>query len=195
MKNTKKKLLSILAFLLLLTACGNKGNDNQPEVSHPDEENTEVVQPGVETPIINQDFAALTTQSDLEAIIMGLYTESDLDPEFLEAIGNFHLITTLKPEDKTSQEAYFGGTYDFKEAKISESGISTSAYSLMLLRAEDAGQAKKLAQDISKSVNPNKWICVTAETVVSLANDDLVLVIMGEQKEATKIIETFKRLP
>lgn len=195
MKNKKNILFSVLVILLLLTACGKSGKDTEPEIENPDEDNTAIVQPGVETPITTQDFEALTTQSDLEAIIMGLYTESDLDPEFLEAIGNFHLITSLKPEDKTSQEAYFGGTYDFKEAKISESGISTSAYSLMLLRAEDAEQAKKLAQDISKSVNPNKWICVTAETVVSAVNDDLVLVIMGEQKEANKIIETFKRLP
>lgn len=195
MKNKKKILISVLVLLLLLTACGKSNNDTEPEVENPDDDNTGFVQEGVETPLIYQDFSALNTQSDLKSIIMGLYTESDLDPDYLESIGNFHLITSLKAEDKTSQDAFFGGTYDFKETNISESGINTSPYSLMLLRAEDAGQAKKLAQDISKSVNPNKWICVTAETVVSAANDDLVLVIMGEQKEVNKIIETFKRLP
>ena len=194
MKINKKILLSLLLVLLLLTACGTKdeGNVNNPEVNEPTEE---MPIAGVETPITKEDFTDLTTESDLEAIIMGLYTASDIDADFLEMISNFHMITSFNKDDISTQKVYFGDVYDFKEAKVSESGISTSAYSLMLVRANDASQAQKLAQDIAKSVNPNKWICVTAETVVTAVNKDLALVIMGEQKQVNAMIETFKTLP
>lgn len=197
MKSNKKLLSSLLVFLLLLSACGSKnegeGSANTPEVSEPSEETPEFVQ-AEETPLTDFDWDKVSSESELKDIIMGLYSTANIDKEFLEALSNFHMMTSLKETDTDSQIAVFGKEYSFKEALISESGITTNAYSLMLVRANSESEAAKLAGEIKESVNPAKWVCVSAESVISSSQKDLVLVVMGEQAVAQVLIDTFNTI-
>lgn len=72
--------------------------------------------------------------------------------------------------------------------------MSTTAYNLILLRADDEKEAKKLSENVKKSVDPGKWICVAAETVESSYKGNLAIIVMGEKDIADSIIETFNKL-
>ena len=50
-----------------------------------------------------------------------------------------------------------------KEAVVSEPMISSIAYSLVLVRVEDAKNAQSIAQQMKDGINPHKWVCVEAD--------------------------------
>lgn len=82
---------------------------------------------------------------------------------------------------------------DYKEAIASESMVTSTAHSVVLIRLNDASDAEDVVKDIEKNANPRKWICVGAENVYVLSKGDLVLLIMSNEL-APKIKENFENL-
>lgn len=65
-----------------------------------------------------------------------------------------------------------------KEAAVSEAMISSQAYSLVLLRVNDAADAEEVANSMLKGIDTRKWICVEADDIKVVTQDDLVLLVM-----------------
>lgn len=65
-----------------------------------------------------------------------------------------------------------------KEAVISESMMSATAYSMVLVRVKDAKDAQTVAQQMKDGINPRKWICVGADDMVVAGYCDVVMLIM-----------------
>ena len=65
-----------------------------------------------------------------------------------------------------------------KEASVSESMIGAQAYSLTLVRVEDAASAGTLAQSMFDNIDTRKWICVEATEKQAVVCGDLVMFIM-----------------
>ena len=115
---------------------------------------------------------------------------ADLSGETVEALVNkiyeskmpeFALMTM--PVDLADAEmvAWQTGISDpalLKEAVISESMMGSQAYSLVMVRVNDAAKSEEVAQMMLDNIDPRKWICVEANDLLVATSNDVALLIM-----------------
>ncbi len=65
-----------------------------------------------------------------------------------------------------------------KEAVASESMMGAQAYSLVLVRLQDASKAAEVAQAMRNGIDQRKWICVMADDIRVVAAGDVVMLCM-----------------
>ncbi len=82
---------------------------------------------------------------------------------------------------------------NYSEALVSESMITSTAHSVVLIRLEDAKDSEKVVEELKEKANPRKWICVEAENTYVLSKGDLVVLIMSNEL-APRIKENFENL-
>lgn len=103
------------------------------------------------------------------------------------------------PVDTTDADAvtYMTSLTDgsvIKEASVSESMMGSQAYSLVLVRLNDAAQAEATAQSMFDNINTRKWICVEATEKQAVVCGDLVMFIMLDPQYGVttdQIVEAF----
>lgn len=199
MKKLIKYSVILFASLALLTGCA--GKDKTPDV--PDLEDPGFVDPGQDSDIKMLDSVevqevaldSVTIDSDLKDISDAIYTSiGDSNEQISFITSGMHVAGLFKDESSDTNEFYFGKDYDYKEAYVSESGMSTSAYSFMLIRTEDEASAKALASEITETVDPAKWICVFAEATEASSKGNLVAVVMANQDSADAILNAFNSI-
>ena len=134
---------------------------------------------------------------------------ADLSGESAEALVNkiyeskmpeFALMTM--PVDLADAEmvAWQTGVSDpalLKEAVISESMMGSQAYSLVMVRVNDAAKAEEVAQMMMDNIDPRKWICVAADDIDAAIYGDLVLFVMIDSSfgiPAADFIGAFKTI-
>ena len=165
-----KKLIAILmlaAMVLSLTACGAK------------------------TPAEDQPQGADLSGETVEALIEKIY-ETKM-PEFA--------LMTM-PVDLADAEttAWLTGVSDpalLKEAAVSESMMGSQAYSLVMVRVNDAAKSEEVAQMMLDNIDPRKWICVGADDIDAAIYGDLVMFVMidsGFGMPAADFIGAFKTI-
>ena len=99
---------------------------------------------------------------------------------------NLPMLTDI-PVDNESVEGFLGTTeVSYKEALAKEPMISSIPHSVVLVRLNDAKDAKAAVEKIKASVNPRKWICVEASNVVVKSKGDLVILIMADTEMTTE---------
>lgn len=62
---------------------------------------------------------------------------------------------------------------------LSESMMSSTAYSAVYIRTNDDGDAEAIRQQLMDNINPAKWVCVSAEKEVSAIFGNDVFFVMG----------------
>ena len=134
---------------------------------------------------------------------------ADLSGESAEALVNmiyeskmpvFALMTL--PVDLADAEmvAWQTGVSDpalLKEAVISESMMGSQAYSMVMVRVNDAAKAEEVAQMMLDNIDPRKWICVAADDIDAAIYGDLVLFVMIDSQfglPAADFIGAFKTI-
>ena len=134
---------------------------------------------------------------------------ADLSGESAEALVNkiyetkvpeFALMTM--PVDLADAEmvAWQTGINDpalLKEAVISESMMGSQAYSMVMVRVNDAAKAEEVAQMMLDNIDPRKWICVAADDIDAAIYSDLVLFVMIDSSfgiPAADFIGAFKTI-
>lgn len=70
---------------------------------------------------------------------------------------------------------------------ISESMISSVAYSAMYIRTNDEADAQQILDMLMEKVNPAKWICVTAEKEIGAVFGNDVFFVMGAADAADDV--------
>lgn len=109
-------------------------------------------------------------------------TLSDIiDEIYAEKNTELALMTTEVDTSNAEEVTYYTGAKDtskIKEAAVSEPMISAQAYSMVLVRVNDSKDTKAVAEEMQKGINPNKWICVTADDVKVAGAGDTILLIM-----------------
>lgn len=83
---------------------------------------------------------------------------------------------------------------EYKEGAVSESMVGSIAYSMVVLRANDAESAQALADSVKEKVDPRKWICVEAETMNTAVIGDVVFFVMAEQQYVDALTASFQAL-
>ncbi len=103
------------------------------------------------------------------------------------------MVDNIELNDENFEYYAFVKDVKYKEAIASESMTGATAHSVVLIRLEDAKDAKDVVADIEKNADPRKWICVEAENKYVLSKGDLVVLIMTNDL-APKIKENFENL-
>lgn len=153
-----KKLHLILLILILVvsfTACQSKDVDTDPV------ENTNL-------------------EGSLESILDNIYETAEVDESFKDYINNRLQVTEITAENM----GYFLGKDDieFETAIASEPMMSSSAYSLCLVRVKEGADIEKIKTEIKENVDPRKWICVGVDPNNIIVDNigDVVVLIMND---------------
>lgn len=93
------------------------------------------------------------------------FTITPDDPDF-GAMWDWNYYTGLANGDKV------------KEAAVSESMIGSIPFSLVLLRLNDASDARAVAEEMKAGINTSKWICVDANDLLVAGYSDVVMLVM-----------------
>lgn len=168
----------------------NKGSDDNTEVEDKENDNKDETD---ETENKDDSNAQDTTDSELLAIIKKIYEIKD--PGLMLAD------TQVDLSDSDSVK-YYTGLSDIskvKEAVASETMIGSQAYSLVLVKLNDADDAESVANEMLKGIDPRKWICVEADDLQVVSHDDVILLIMvsstfEESVTSQQIVDAFKKV-
>lgn len=119
-------------------------------------------------------------EGSLESILNKIYETVDVDDSMKDYIQN-RLATT----EITSENAgyYFGkDDIEFESAIASEPVMTSSAYSLCLVRVKEGADIEKIKADIKENVDPRKWVCVGVDPNNVIVDNigDVVVLIMSD---------------
>ena len=177
-KRTIMNKIGIAAILMtlslsMLTGCGNSGDRTSDEVST--EENADTA-----------GMVHLNSADEVSAFMDEVYggVAEDLLP--------MEVSTTELDLGATDMISYHTGLSDLDGIEgiyLSESMMSSTAYSAVYIRTTDEADAEAIRQQLMDNINPAKWICVTAEQqyAVLLGND--IFFVMGHQDTASAVLE------
>ncbi|MDD3265475.1 MAG: hypothetical protein PHH02_06125 [Dehalococcoidales bacterium] len=119
-------------------------------------------------------------EGSLESILESIYQNADVDESFRDFIDE-GLYTT---EITTDRVGYFLGKegIEYEEGIASEPVMSTSAYSLCLIRVKDGADIEQIKNDIAENVDPMKWICVGVDPSNIIVDNigDVVFLLMSD---------------
>lgn len=129
-------------------------------------------------------------EGDLQDIMAEIYAGADLDAETKEAMQRY--VSDVLTADN---EQSFLGTADvpYTEGIFSVPMMSSIAYQCVLLRV-DPDDIETVKEQLLSNADVNKWVCVSAETVLVENVGDLVLFIMSEKETAYAVSAAFQAL-
>lgn len=84
-----------------------------------------------------------------------------------------------------------------KDIAVYEPMTGSQAFSLVLVRVKDAGDAQSVARQMKENIDPRKWICAMADQVMAAGYCDVVMFIMLDSnlgKTAQSYVDTFAAL-
>jgi len=170
-----------------VTQDDNKGSDDNTEVENKENDNKD------ETENKDDGNDQETTESELLAIIKKIYEIKDPG-----------LMLADTPVDLSDSDSvkYYTGLSDIskvKEAVASETMIGAQAYSLVLVKLNEAADAESVANEMLKGIDPRKWICVEADDLQVVSHDDVIMLIMvsstfEESVTSQQIVDAFKKV-
>lgn len=178
-----KKLFTVLltAFIVSvsITGCGSKQNaaDNAP---------------GQENVSTQAQTSAASSMS-LTEIVDAVYAKKSL---------KFPLMTMnveLTDTDALRYNTGLANADKIKEAVVSEPMMGSQAYSMVLVRLNNAADAKEVAQEMKNGIDQRKWICVEADDLKVAASGDVVMLVMisstfADTATAADFIGAFKEI-
>ena len=194
----KKYIAMFLALALMaaLVACGDKAEETQPvETTTPVVETTEAVIEETEEAEVEVPETEAAPQSEMAALISTIYTNHAPLELMLDTIPNEYFPIESIMESIT----YYTGLAD--GSKIAEIAISEpmmgQAYSLVVVKVNNADDAAAVAQEMYDNIDQRKWICVEADTKTAAYCGDIVMLFMvnasfEDQVSTASMVEAFK---
>lgn len=83
---------------------------------------------------------------------------------------------------------------NFKEGVVNEPMMGSIAHSVVVVRVNEGVDVEATVADIKAKVNPRKWVCVEAETVLVESKGDIIVLVMSNNDTATRMMDNFKKL-
>lgn len=126
-------------------------------------------------------------EGSLTDIMAGLYEKADLSEDFRAGMDSFE--TYELTEDL---EVSILGTdeIDYTEGVASIPMISPNAYQCVLLRVEE-NSVDTVKQQLKDNADLNKWVCVSAETMLIESRGNVIFFIMGDNDTAYAMNNAF----
>lgn len=117
-----------------------------------------------------------------EDIVEKLYLNVDVPP-----------CETIRLDEETFEAYAFIPYEEGLTAAAADALVNITAHSVVVIRTE-SGNGADLAEEILAHADPNKWLCVGAETVNVAYTDHYVVLVMSEKATADAIAENFRVL-
>ncbi len=119
-----------------------------------------------------------------------LYANADLDADFREGLEYFEML-----ELTDDLESYILGTDEitYTEGVVSMPAMSSVAYQCVLLRVDEA-DVETAKEVLKNSADPDKWVCVSAETTLIESRGDVIFFIMSSKDVAYAMSSAFQNL-
>lgn len=181
----KKRMLTaaLLAAALALTACGSKNEETMPsptpDLNAPATMPEEGMEIDPEFGVTPEEPVQAEPDSELSALIDSIYAAYPVDVMMLE--------TTAVDLTDTDWYPYQTGLNADQIAKVdaavlSEPGVGSQAYSMVLVRLKDKADAKEITDAMTDGINMRKWVCVEANRARAVAFDNKVLYVMADSE-------------
>lgn len=129
-------------------------------------------------------------EGSLNDIMASLYENAELDPDFRDNLDSYETV-----EITDDLESYILGTDEitYTEGVVSMPMMSSMAYQCVLLRVDEA-DVETVKQLLKDNADPDKWVCVSAETTLIESRGDVIFFIMSGKNEAYAMNTAFQNL-
>lgn len=179
----KLTLTAALLAALALTACGNKTTEATPtptpDLDAPATAPEEGMEIDPEFSVDPEEPAQAEPDAELSEMVDKIYAAHPVDVMMLQ--------TTAIDLTDTDWYPYQTGLDADQIAKVdaavlSEPGVGSQAYSLVLARLKDADDDQEIADAMMDGINMRKWVCVAADKARVVTFDDKVLFVMADSE-------------
>lgn len=127
-------------------------------------------------------------EGSLSDIMTGIYENADLSEDFREGLNNFE---TLELTEDFEMSVLGTDEVSYTEGVVSMPMMSSVAYQCVLLRVpEDDVETAK--QQIKDNADLDKWVCVSAETMLVESRGDVIFFVMGDNDVAYALNSAFQ---
>lgn len=129
-------------------------------------------------------------EGSLSEIMASIYEKADLDQDFRESLDGFE---TFELTDEMEVSILGTDEITYKEGVASMPMMSSIAYQCVLLRVEE-DDVDTVKQALKDNANPDKWVCVSAETTLIESRGDVIFFIMCDKDKAYAMNSAFQNL-
>lgn len=137
-----------------------------------------------------KEDASDNLEGALADIMASLYENAQLDEDFRAGLDSFE---TMELTDDLEISILGTDEITYTEGVVSMPMMSSIAYQCVLLRVDEA-DVEKVKQTLSDNANPDKWVCVSAETTLIESRGNVIFFIMSSKNEAYALNEAFQKL-
>ena len=134
--------------------------------------------------------SADSPEGDLTDIMASLYENAELDADFREGLPYFQ---TVELTDELNSSILGTDEITYTEGVVSMPMMSSVAFQCVLLRVDEA-DVETVKQTLKDNADPDKWVCVSAETTLIESRGNVVFFIMSGKNEAYALNEAFQKL-
>lgn len=127
-------------------------------------------------------------EGSLNDIMTGIYENADLSEDFKEGLANFE---TLELTDDFEVSVLGTDEISYIEGVVSMPMMSSIAYQCVLLRVEP-DNVETAKQQIIDNADLNKWVCISAETVLVESRGDVIFFVMADNDTAYALNNAFQ---
>lgn len=127
-------------------------------------------------------------EDSLNDIMTGIYENADLSEDFKEGLANFE---TLELTDDFEMSVLGTDEISYIEGVVSMPMMSSIAYQCVLLRVEP-DNVETVKQQIIDNADLNKWVCISAETVLVESRGDVIFFVMADNDTAYALNNAFQ---
>ncbi len=129
-------------------------------------------------------------EGSLTDIMASIYENAQLDAGFREALDSFE---TVELTDDLEISILGTDEVTYTEGVVSMPMMSSIAFQCVLLRVDEA-DVETVKQTLKNNANPDKWVCVSAETTLIESRGNVIFFIMSSKNEAYALNEAFQKL-
>lgn len=129
-------------------------------------------------------------EGSLSEIMASLYENAQLDQDFRDSLDGFE---TYELTDELEVSILGTDEITYKEGVVSMPMMSSKAYQCVLLRVEE-DDVETVKQSLKTNADPDKWVCVSAETTLIESRGDVIFFIMCDKDIAYAMNSAFQNL-
>lgn len=129
-------------------------------------------------------------EGSLQDMMASLYDNADLDPDFKNNLDSYE---TVDLTDDLEVSILGTDQITYTEGVVSVPMMSSMAYQCVLLRVDEA-DVESAKQALKDNANLDKWVCVSAETMLIESRGDVIFFIMCDKATATAMSSAFQKL-
>lgn len=129
-------------------------------------------------------------EGSLQDMMASLYANADLVQDFRDNLDSYE---TIDLTDDLEVSVLGTDQITYTEGVVSMPMMSSMAYQCVLLRVDEA-DVESAKQALKDNADLDKWVCVSAETMLIESRGDVIFFIMSDKDTAAAMSSAFQRL-